>query len=78
MNEERSLNDRDNEMRKQHAIMQAQRRQLQASNIERFNKDQTLHQRVVAEKERKQNLETRSPEFDSLGNLKDMPVSYLA
>ena len=35
--QERIMNDRDNIMRKQHAIMQAQRRQLQAKNINTFN-----------------------------------------
>ena len=74
MSEERSFQERDNELRKQHAIMQAQRRQLQAANIERFNKDLSLQHRVTAENERKKVIEGEQKRIGELGDLRDMPV----
>lgn len=40
--QERMEVERDNEMRKQHAIMQAQRRQLQAGNVAQHNVKQNM------------------------------------
>ena len=37
---------KDEMMRKQHAIMQAQRRQLQSIKVEHFNKEQTLGRKI--------------------------------
>ena len=45
--QERIQNERDNVMRKQHAIMQAQRRHLQAAAIVSFNKNEQV-QKVQA------------------------------
>ena len=58
--------------------MQAQRRQLQAANVERFNKDLTLQQRVTANNERKKVLEGSQKKIGELGDLRDMPVTHLA
>ena len=47
LEQERIANDRDNVMRKQHAIMQAQRRQLQGKNITEFNMGQDAEKKYA-------------------------------